>query len=82
VCFLEDITGERRLGELRCLAKARRRVLLVVEDLKWTAEFWAGHIQSSRRGYYSSIEHVVTELRAMAFCGEHSADGGVCWLLR
>jgi hypothetical protein len=39
VCFLEDITGERRLDELRCLAKARRQVLLVVEDLKWTAEF-------------------------------------------
>ncbi|TKW04327.1 hypothetical protein SEVIR_7G101600v4 [Setaria viridis] len=68
--------AERRLGELRCLAKGRRQVLLVVEDLKWAAEFWAGHVQSGRRGYYCSVEHVVTELRALA-CG----GGGLCWLL-
>jgi ATP-dependent Clp protease ATP-binding subunit ClpA len=72
--------AERRLGELRCLSKGRRQVLLVVEDLKWAADFWAGHVQSGRRGYYSSVERVVTELRALACGGEHSA-GGVCWLL-
>ncbi|KAJ1270927.1 hypothetical protein BS78_06G088300 [Paspalum vaginatum] len=69
--------AERRLGELRCLVKGRQRqVLLVLEDLKWAAEFWAGHVlQSGRRGYYCSVEHVVTELRAL------QASGGLCWLL-
>ncbi|RLM75347.1 uncharacterized protein C2845_PM15G07910 [Panicum miliaceum] len=71
--------AERRLGELRCLVKGRRQVLLVVEDLKWAAEFWAGHVQSGRRGYYCSVEHVVTELRSLA-CGEHPGSG-LCWLL-
>uniref|UniRef100_A0A0A8YCZ7 SMAX1-like nucleotide binding domain-containing protein n=1 Tax=Arundo donax TaxID=35708 RepID=A0A0A8YCZ7_ARUDO len=71
---------ERRLGELRCLVanKGRGPALLVVEDLKWAAEFWAGHVQSGRRGYYCSVEHVVTELRAMAAGGEH---GGLCSLV-
>ena len=73
--------AERRLGELRCLVKQgrRQRVVLVVEDLKWAAEFWAGHVvQSGRRGYYySSVEHVVTELRALASGG----GGSLCWLL-
>jgi hypothetical protein len=66
---------ERRLGELRCLVRGRRQqVVLVVEDLKWAAEFWAGHVQSGRRGYYCSVEHVVTELRALV-------TSGLCWLL-
>jgi ATP-dependent Clp protease ATP-binding subunit ClpA len=65
----------RRLGELRCLVRGRRQqVVLVVEDLKWAAEFWAGHVQSGRRGYYCSVEHVVTELRALV-------TSGLCWLL-
>ncbi|AQK43620.1 Protein SMAX1-LIKE 3 [Zea mays] len=72
---------ERRLGELRCLVRGRRGqvVVLVVEDLKWAAEFWAGHVvQSGRRGYYyCSVEHVVTELRALASGG----GGSLCWLL-
>ncbi|CAN6228051.1 unnamed protein product [Urochloa humidicola] len=78
---------ERRLNELRCLVggSSRRPVLLVVEDLKWAAEFWAGYVQGGsgggRRGsYYCAVEHAVTELRAMACGGEHSG-GGVCWLL-
>ncbi|CAN6241815.1 unnamed protein product [Urochloa humidicola] len=71
--------AERRLGELRCLVagSSRRPVLLVVEDIKWAAEFWAGHVQGGggRRGsYYCAVEHAVTELRAMA-CGD------LCWLL-
>ncbi|WVZ85579.1 hypothetical protein U9M48_032491 [Paspalum notatum var. saurae] len=82
--------AERRLGDLRCLvAKARQRqqqVLLVVEDLKWAAEFWAGHVvqQSGRTGFYCSVEHVVTELRALQQAsggGEHGGGGGLCWLL-
>ncbi|ONM17666.1 Protein SMAX1-LIKE 3 [Zea mays] len=72
--------AERRLGELRCLVKQgrRQRVVLVVEDLKWAAEFWAGHDgQSGRRGgyYYCAVEHVVNELRALA------SGGSLCWLL-
>ncbi|EMS54772.1 hypothetical protein TRIUR3_33347 [Triticum urartu] len=65
--------GERRLGELRCLIKSRGHVLLVVEDLKWAAEFWSGHVQGGRRGYYCPVEHVVTEVRALACAagGEH-----------
>uniref|UniRef100_A0ACD5UAT2 Uncharacterized protein n=1 Tax=Avena sativa TaxID=4498 RepID=A0ACD5UAT2_AVESA len=59
--------AERRLGELRCLVKSRGHVLLVVEDLKWAAEFWAGHVQAGgRRGYYCPVEHVVTEVLALA----------------
>ncbi|CAN6275635.1 unnamed protein product [Urochloa humidicola] len=79
--------AERRLGELRrCLlvdasggigkgggGRRAPRVLLVVEDLKWAAEFWAA---GRRGGYYCAVEHAVTELRAMA-CG----DGGGGWLL-
>ena len=76
---------ERRLGELRCLVRGRRQqeVVLVVEDLKWAAEFWAGHVQSGRRGYYSSVEHVVTELRALLASGGGGDHGGgsMCWLL-
>lgn len=65
--------AERRLGELRCLIKSRGHVLLVVEDLKWAAEFWSGHVQGGRRGYYCPVEHVVTEVRALACAagGEH-----------
>ncbi|CAL5067652.1 unnamed protein product [Urochloa decumbens] len=75
--------AERRLGELRCLVaagKGRRPVLVVVEDIKWAADFWAGHVVQGggRRGYYCAVEHAITELRAMA-CG--GGDGGVCWLL-
>jgi ATP-dependent Clp protease ATP-binding subunit ClpA len=63
---------ERRLGELRHLV--RGKLLLVVEDLKWAAEFWAGHVQGGgRRGYYCPVEHVVTEVRALA--------SALCWLV-
>jgi ATP-dependent Clp protease ATP-binding subunit ClpA len=59
--------AERRLAELRCLVKSRGHVLLVVEDLKWAAEFWARHVQGGgRRGYYCPVEHVVTDVRALA----------------
>nr|QZA76100.1 HSP100.6 [Aeluropus littoralis] len=71
--------AERRLGELRCIVRGSRgqQVLLVVEDLKWAAEFWAGHVQSGRRGgYYCSVEHVVTEVRALLAC-----SGGIFWLV-
>ncbi|XP_062183899.1 protein SMAX1-LIKE 3-like [Phragmites australis] len=71
--------AERRLGELRCLVKGRGQVLLVVEDFKWAAEFWAGHVQSGRRGYYCSVEHVVTEVRALACAG--GGEHGLCWLV-
>uniref|UniRef100_J3LXQ9 Clp R domain-containing protein n=1 Tax=Oryza brachyantha TaxID=4533 RepID=J3LXQ9_ORYBR len=72
--------AERRLAELRCLVKTSRgQVLVVVEDLKWAAEFWAGHAGVRRAGgYYCSLEHVVSEVRALASCGgEH---GGI-WLV-
>ncbi|KAF0935193.1 hypothetical protein E2562_031048 [Oryza meyeriana var. granulata] len=80
----EDAEG--RLAELRCLVKSRGQVLLVVEDLKWAAEFWAGHAAQTagvRRGggYYCSVEHMVTEVRALA-CGgggEHGCGG--IWLV-
>ncbi|KAF8667393.1 hypothetical protein HU200_053075 [Digitaria exilis] len=77
--------AERRLGELRCLVAngSRRQVMLVVEDLRWVAEFWAGHVQSGGRrggGYYCSVEHVVTELRAMA-CGGGGEHAGISWLV-
>ncbi|XP_062225604.1 protein SMAX1-LIKE 3-like [Phragmites australis] len=71
--------AERRLAELRCLVKGRGKVLLVVEDLKWVAEFWAGHVQSGRRGYYCAIEHVVTEVRALSCAG--GREHGLCWLV-
>uniref|UniRef100_A0A0D9ZKL7 Clp R domain-containing protein n=1 Tax=Oryza glumipatula TaxID=40148 RepID=A0A0D9ZKL7_9ORYZ len=74
--------AERRLAELRCLVKSRgARVLLVVEDLKWAADFWAAAHAGARRvgsgggGYYCSVEHVVTEVHALASC-----DGGI-WLV-
>ncbi|KAL6652873.1 hypothetical protein ACP70R_011798 [Stipagrostis hirtigluma subsp. patula] len=73
--------AERRLAELRCVVRGSRgQVLLVVEDLKWAAEFWAARVQSGRRGYYCSVEHVVTEVRAMA-CGGGGEHGGVAWLV-
>ncbi|CAD6263795.1 unnamed protein product [Miscanthus lutarioriparius] len=80
-CDMPREETERRLGDLRCLVRGRRQqVVLVVEDLKWAAEFWAGHVQSGRRGYYCSVEHVVTELRALVKSGgEHG--GSLCWLL-
>jgi ATP-dependent Clp protease ATP-binding subunit ClpA len=63
---------ERRLGELRRLV--RGKLLLVVEDLKWAAEFWTGHVQGGgRRGCYCPVEHVVTEVRALA--------SALCWLV-
>ncbi|KAG8081945.1 hypothetical protein GUJ93_ZPchr0014g46513 [Zizania palustris] len=72
---------ERRLAELRCMVKSSGQVLLVVEDLKWAAEFWAGHTASHRRGgYYCSVEHVVTEVRALACCGVGGEHGAI-WLV-
>uniref|UniRef100_A0A0D9W4T1 Clp R domain-containing protein n=1 Tax=Leersia perrieri TaxID=77586 RepID=A0A0D9W4T1_9ORYZ len=76
--------AERRLAELRCVVKAPSRaqqaVLLVVEDLKWAAEYWAGHSTRSGGGggYYCSVEHVVNEVRALAStCG---GNGGM-WVV-
>lgn len=71
--------AERRLSELRCLVKSRGHgghVLLVVEDLKWAAEFWAGR----RPGYYCAVEHVVTEVRALA-CGGGGEQHALTWLV-
>ena len=71
--------AERRLAELRCLVKSRGHVLLVVEDLKWVAEFWAAHVQAGgRRGYYCPVEHVVTDVRALAGGAE---QGHGLWLV-
>ncbi|KAG8064445.1 hypothetical protein GUJ93_ZPchr0004g38250 [Zizania palustris] len=76
---------ERRLAELRCLVKSRGQVLLVVEDLKWAAEFWAGHAAAQRRGgyYYCSIEHVVTDVSALACVsgGGGGGEHGAIWLV-
>jgi ATP-dependent Clp protease ATP-binding subunit ClpA len=70
---------ERRLDQLRRLVRRHRQVLLVMEDLKWAADFWAGHVQSGRRGYYCPVEHVVAEVRALAASG--AGDGGLCWIV-
>ena len=76
--------AERRLGELRCLVKGRRPVLLVVEDLKWAAEFWAGRAEAGRGRwpsgccYYCAVEHAVAEVRALA-CRGGGGDG--VWLV-
>ncbi|KAK3142656.1 hypothetical protein QOZ80_4BG0349580 [Eleusine coracana subsp. coracana] len=74
---------ERRLGELRRLvgggSRGQQPVLLVVEDLGWAAEFWAGRVQQGGRrgGFYCAVEHVVTEVRALLAC----AGAGCCWLV-
>ncbi|KAG8059053.1 hypothetical protein GUJ93_ZPchr0002g25618 [Zizania palustris] len=74
---------ERRLAELRCVVKARGRaggaVVLVVEDLAWAAEFWAGRAADAGRRaaaaaascyYYCAVEHAVAEVRALACRGD------------
>ncbi|KAL5214223.1 hypothetical protein ABZP36_003375 [Zizania latifolia] len=72
---------ERLLAELRCLVKSRGQVLLVVEDLTWAAEFWAGHAAAQRRGgYYCSVEHVVTDVSALA-CVGGGGEHGAIWLV-
>uniref|UniRef100_A0ACD5YUM7 Uncharacterized protein n=1 Tax=Avena sativa TaxID=4498 RepID=A0ACD5YUM7_AVESA len=70
---------ERRLAELRCVVKAARgAVVLVVEDLMWASEFWAGRVEAGRRVasgccyYYCGVEHAVAEVRALLAC---SGDG-------
>ncbi|KQJ99771.1 protein SMAX1-LIKE 3 [Brachypodium distachyon] len=81
--------AERRLGELRravardskAAAGGSRGVVLVVEDLRWAAEFWAGRVgrrsASSSCYYYCAVEHAVGEVRALACRGE--GDG--VWLV-
>ncbi|KAF0934271.1 hypothetical protein E2562_023629 [Oryza meyeriana var. granulata] len=79
--------AERRLAELRCVVRAAggkgRAVVLVVEDLAWAAEFWAGRVADTtgRRPtcgyYYCAVERAVAEVRALA-C--HGGDG-VVWLV-
>jgi hypothetical protein len=77
--------AERLLVELRCAVKVGGRaggVVLVVEDLGWAAEFWAGRAESGRAKwpssccYYCAVEHAVAEVRALACRG---GDG--VWLI-
>ncbi|CAO2046061.1 unnamed protein product [Urochloa humidicola] len=89
--------AERRLAELRCAVKGGDAggggVVVFVEDLGWTAEFWAagrgGEASAGRgmmrwpaasccgSGYYCAVEHVVAEVRALACRG--GGDG--VWLV-
>ncbi|PUZ75973.1 hypothetical protein GQ55_1G253300 [Panicum hallii var. hallii] len=78
--------AERRLAELRCAVKAgggrAGGVVVVVEDLGWAAEFWAGRAEAGRGRwpssccYYCAVEHAVAEVRALACRG---GDG--VWLV-
>uniref|UniRef100_A0ACD5ZJQ0 Uncharacterized protein n=1 Tax=Avena sativa TaxID=4498 RepID=A0ACD5ZJQ0_AVESA len=66
--------AERRLAELRCVVRAAcGAVVLVVEDLMWASEFWAGRVEAGRRMasgcyYYCGVEHAVAEVRALLAC--------------
>ncbi|XP_062217398.1 protein SMAX1-LIKE 3-like [Phragmites australis] len=80
--------AERQLAELRCAVKAAGvravGVVLVVEDLGWAAEFWAGRAEAGRGRwpssccYYCAVEHAVTEVRALACL---DGDGVGVWLI-
>ncbi|XP_072978904.1 protein SMAX1-LIKE 3-like [Typha angustifolia] len=66
---------DHKVGELRCLVKTScsmgRGAVLVLEDLNWVAEFWAGDHLEKQRGYsyYCPVEHVIMEVRSLLYCG-------------
>ncbi|KAJ7974807.1 Protein SMAX1-LIKE 3 [Quillaja saponaria] len=70
---------EQKLVELRCLVKSYvgRGVVLYLGDLKWLLEYWSSYCEQ-RRNYYSSVEHMVMELKKLVF---GTGGTGRLWLM-
>ncbi|KAJ3675130.1 hypothetical protein LUZ60_004172 [Juncus effusus] len=68
---------DQKLGEIRNLVKSYsygKGVVLVLEDLKWISEFWAGHVVKGRNTYYCPIEHVVMEIGSLVLGGINGGE--------
>lgn len=71
----EDV--DQKLGEIKSIVRSYtygKGVVLVLEDLKWVSEFWAGYVEKGRNSYYCPIEHVIMEIRNLILGGISAAE--------
>nr|XP_018686842.1 PREDICTED: protein SMAX1-LIKE 3-like [Musa acuminata subsp. malaccensis] len=75
---------DQKVGELRCFVKSccvETGVVLYLKDLDWAAEYRASRGEKGR-SYYCSLEHILMEIKNLAFGGtegEHSNER--IWLM-
>ncbi|KAJ3700450.1 hypothetical protein LUZ61_004155 [Rhynchospora tenuis] len=68
---------DQKLGEIKSIVRSYtygKGVVLVLEDLKWVSEFWAGYVEKGRNSYYCPIEHVIMEIRNLVLGGINGGE--------